>query len=69
VNSEQNTKLQQKHCNETHHSSVIIIIISIITVTANLCSLFTVQRLSDCHCMLLYKKRRLFCAMIYRWIF
>ena len=36
-------KLQQKHCNQTHHSSGIIIII--ITITANHCSLFTVQRL------------------------
>ena len=43
VNSKQNMKLQQKHCNQTHHSSVIIIIIT--TITANHCSLFTVQRL------------------------
>jgi len=43
VNSKQNTKLQQKHCNQTHHSSVIIIIIT--TITANHCSRFTVQRL------------------------
>ena len=43
VNSKRNMKLQQKHCNQTHHSSVIIIII--ITITANHCSLFTVQRL------------------------
>ena len=43
VNSKQNMKLQQKHCNQTHHSSVIIIII--ITIIANHCSLFTVQRL------------------------
>ena len=27
VNSEQNMKLQQKHCTQTHHSSVIIIVI------------------------------------------
>jgi len=27
VNSKQNMKLQQKHCNQTHHSSVIIIIV------------------------------------------
>jgi len=40
-----NMKLQQKHCNQTHHSSVIIIII--ITVSANHCSLFTVQHLSE----------------------
>jgi len=43
VNSKQNMKLQQKHCNQTHQSSVIVIII--ITITANHCSLFTVQRL------------------------
>jgi len=43
VNSKHNMKLQQKHCNQTHHSSVIIIII--ITIIANHCSLFTVQRL------------------------
>jgi len=36
-------KLQQMHCNQTHHSSVTIIII--ITIIANHCSLFTVQRL------------------------
>ena len=47
VNSKQNMKLQQKHCNQTHHSSVTIIII--ITITANHFLLFTVQRLSDCH--------------------
>jgi len=44
VNSKQNIKLQQKYCNQTYHSSVTIIII--ITITANHCSLFTVQRLS-----------------------
>jgi len=43
VNSKQNMKLQQKHCNQSHHSSVVIIII--ITIIANHCSLFTVQRL------------------------
>jgi len=43
VNSKQNMKLHQKHCNQTHHSSAIIIII--IAITANHCSLFTVQRL------------------------
>jgi len=58
ANSKQKTKLQQKHCNQSRHLSVTIIII--ITVTANHCSLFTVQRLSDCHCMLLCTKRRLF---------
>jgi len=58
ANSKQKTKLQQKHCNQSRHLSVTIIII--ITVTANHCSLFTVQRLSDCHCLLLRKKRRLF---------
>ena len=43
VNSKQNMNLQQKHCNQTHHSSVIIT--TIITITTNHCSLFTVQRL------------------------
>jgi len=36
-------KLQQKHCNQTHQSSVIIIIIT--TIIASHCSRFTVQRL------------------------
>jgi len=51
VNSKQNVTLQQKHCNQTHHSSVIIIII--ITITANHvhCLLFNVyQTVTACYC-------------------
>ena len=52
LNSKQNMKLQQKHCKSNsplinhHHYNYHCL------------SLFTVQRLSDCHCMLLCKKQQ-----------
>ena len=54
VNSKQNMKLQQKHCQSnstliSHHN-----------YNYHYLSLFTVQRLSDCRCMLLCKNSRLF---------
>ena len=58
VNSKQNMKLQQKHC--WSNSSLVSHYHQAITITALYISLFTVQRLSDCHCMLLCKNSRLF---------
>ena len=59
VNSKQNMKLQQKHC----YSNLPLI--SHHHYNYHCLSLFTAQRLSDCHLMLLCKNSRLFTPVSY----